>query len=81
VEKDLKIRLSCIRTVGELSKKSKELALNALNACGITFFLNSLNVNDEETVNAVGYVIQRVLDTLSEANVAEEIKLKKKNPR
>jgi len=81
VEKDSKIRLSLIRCIGELVKKTEDLAKSVLTACGIPFFLDSLNAKDEETVNAVGYVIQRILDTLSYFHIQEEIRAKKKNPR
>ena len=58
VEKDKKIRLSCIRCIGELAKKTEVIAKDILVACGIPFFLDILNTADAETVNASSYVIQ-----------------------
>ncbi len=58
VEKDQKIRLSCIRCISELAKKSEEMCKTILSACGIPFFLDILNSKDEETVNASSFVIQ-----------------------
>ncbi len=80
VEKDAKIRLSCIRCVSELVKRG-EMCKAVLAACGIPFFLDILNTRDEETVNAVTLLIQRILDTLSHFHIAKEVKEKRKNPR
>lgn len=81
VEKNQKIRLSIIRSIGELCKKSEEICKCVLTNCGIPFFLDILNSKSEETVNASSYVIQCMLDTLSHAHIIKAVKEKKKNPR
>ena len=81
VEKNNKIRLSVIRCIGELCKKTEEIAKSVLTNAGIPFFLDILNSKDEETVNASSYVIQIILDTLSNAEVRNKIKELRKNPR
>ena len=51
-------RFCFLRCIGELSKKTESIAKDILVACGIPFFLDILNTDDSETVNASGYVIQ-----------------------
>lgn len=81
VEKDPQIRLSLIRCVGELCKKSEDLCRPVLANCGIPFFLDILNTRDDETINAASYVIQMILDTLSDVKTAKKIRELRKNPR
>ena len=70
-----------LRCIGEISKKNKEYVLAILTNCGVPFFLDILNSNDEETLNASSYVIQLILDSLSDANVMKKVKEMRKNPR
>lgn len=65
VEKNQKIRLSLVRVFGYLAKSGMERAKNILNSAGVPFFLAALNSTDEETISAVSYVIQCLLDSLS----------------
>ncbi len=58
VEKDAKMRLSCIRCISELSKRSEDMSKAILATCGIPFFLEALNSKDEETVNSASFLIQ-----------------------
>ena len=58
VEQNVTIRLSLIRSIGEMCKKSQEIAKNVLKECGVPFFLDILNSNNEEVVNASSYIIQ-----------------------
>jgi hypothetical protein len=58
VEKNIKIRLSMIRTIGELAKKSQEIARAILTECGVPFFLDVVNSDNEEVVNASSYILQ-----------------------
>jgi len=81
VEKDSTIRLSIIRCVGELTKKSEERGKEVLKHCGIPFFMDILSTHDMKTVNASSYVIQVILDTLSHAHIAKIVKEKKKDAR
>ena len=62
VEKNATIRLSIIRCIGELCKKSPGRAKSVLQACGIPFFLDILDTHSADTVNAASYVIQVILD-------------------
>ena len=52
-----------------------------LTNCGVPFFLDILNTNDEDTLNASSYVIQLILDSLSDAHVINKVKEMRKNPR
>ena len=55
--------------------------LAILTNCGVPFFLDILNTNDEDTLNASSYVIQLILDSLSDAHVINKVKEMRKNPR
>ena len=83
VEKNPKIRLSLIRVFGDLGKTEMERARSVVKEAGIPFFLDALNTEDEETVTAVAYVIQTLLDSLSQVQLMEkwEEKAKKKSLR
>ena len=58
VEQNITIRLSLIRSIGEMCKKSAEIAKSVLKECGVPFFLDILNSSNEEVVNASSYIIQ-----------------------
>ena len=58
IEKNITIRLSLIRTIGELAKKNIDIARSILQECGIPFFLDIVNSNNEEVVNASSYILQ-----------------------
>ena len=64
VEKNKKIRLSCIRVFGDVGKKDTERAKCVLKEAGVPFFLDTLNTHDAETINAATYVIQCLLDSI-----------------
>merc|ERR1712121_195399 len=64
VEKNVKIRLSSIRVLGELARKDMERAKAILREAGVPFFLNALNTTHEETINASTYAIQCLLDSI-----------------
>ena len=81
MEKNSALRLSLIRTVGELCKKNDVLCREVLSNSGIPFFLDILNTNDEETINASTYVVQMILDTLSNAKLAKKVREMKRNAR
>ena len=77
VEKDRKIRLSCIRVFGELAKKDVDRAKSILMEAGVPFFLNALNSDDEETVNSASYAIQCLLDSLSRYDLVKTWNVRK----
>ena len=55
--------------------------LAILSNCGVPFFLDILNSKDEETLNASSYVIQLILDSLSDAHVIKKVKEMRKDAR
>lgn len=81
VEKDKKIRLSCVRVFGELAKKDIDRAKAILLEAGVPFFLDALNTNQEDMVNAATYAIQCLLDSISRYDLVEKYKEKKKDQR
>jgi len=81
VEKNTKIRLSCIRVIGELAKKDVDRAKDVLQMAGVAYFLEILNTKDQETVNAASYVIQCLLDSISRADLVDKWKDLKKDQK
>jgi len=79
VEKDIKIRLSCVRVFGELAKKDMERAKSILHEAGVPFFLDALNTNNEEMINAASYAIQCILDSISRYDLVKKWKEKTKD--
>jgi len=81
VEKNQKIRLSCVRVFGELSRKDVERAKTVLKEAGVPFFLDTLNTKDAEMINAVTYAIQCLLDSISRYDLVKKWKEKKKDAK
>jgi len=79
VEKNMKIRLSCVRVFGELGRKDVDRAKEVLKEAGVTFFLDALNTHDTEMINAVSYAIQCLLDSISRYDLVKKWKEKKKD--
>ena len=75
------ITFAFFRCIGEISKKEQEYVSSILVHCGVPFFLDILNTNDEETLNASSYVVQLILDSLSNAHIIKKVKEMRKNPR
>merc|ERR1712004_231935 len=69
VEKNPKIRLSLVRVFGDLGKSDMERARSIVREAGVPFFLDALNSDKEDTVNAVSYVVQAILDSLSRVDL------------
>merc|ERR1711970_1639471 len=81
VEKNKKIRLSCIRVFGDVGKKDTERAKCVLKEAGVPFFLETLNTHDSETINAATYVIQCLLDSIGRYDLIKKWKEKKKDQK
>eukprot|EP00090_Calanus_glacialis_P004732 TRINITY_DN13559_c0_g1_i1.p1 TRINITY_DN13559_c0_g1~~TRINITY_DN13559_c0_g1_i1.p1 ORF type:complete len:1002 (-),score=408.50 TRINITY_DN13559_c0_g1_i1:92-3097(-) len=81
VETNQKIRLSLVRVFGDLGKTDMERAKIIVREAGIPFFLNALNTSDEEAVNAVVYVIQCLLDSISQVDLVDRWQEKLKNTK
>lgn len=79
VEKDRKIRLSCVRVFGELAKKDIDRAKAIMVEAGVPFFMDTLNSKDEEMVNAASYAIQCLLDSISRFDLVKQWNEKKKD--
>jgi len=79
VEKNKKIRLSCIRVFGELARKDTDRAKAILKEAGVPFFLEALNTTHEETINAATYAIQCLLESISRYDLVKKWKEKKKD--
>merc|ERR1712038_717498 len=65
VAKNVKIRLSCVRVIGELAKKDTERARTIVKEAGLPFFIDSVSSKNEGMITAATYAIQCVIDSLS----------------
>jgi len=81
VEKNTKIRLSLVRVFGDLGRNCMDRAKTIVKEAGIPFFLDALNTSDEEAVNAVVYVIQCLLDSISQVDLITRWQEKMKNTK
>jgi len=81
IEKNPKIRLSLVRVFGDLGKGDMTRAKTIVREAGVPFFLNALNTTDEEAVNAVVYVIQCLLDSISQVDLINRWQEKIKNTK
>lgn len=81
VEKNTKIRLSLVRVFGDLGRNCMDRAKTIVKEAGIPFFLDALNTSDEEAVNAVVYVIQCLLDSISQVDLITRRQEKMKNTK
>merc|ERR1719367_604722 len=79
VEKNVKIRLSCVRVIGELAKKDTERARRIVKEAGLPFFIDSVSSKNEEMITAATYAIQCVIDSLSRYDLVKRWKEKKKD--
>jgi len=79
LEKNPKIRLSLVRVFGDLGKNDLDRAKSIVREAGVPFFLDALNTADEESVNAVSYVIQCLLDSISQVDLINRWQEKLKN--
>merc|ERR1711953_457826 len=77
VEKNVKIRLSCVRVIGELAKKETERARTIVREAGLPFFIDSLSSKNEEMITAVTYAVQCIIDSLSRYDLVKRWKEKK----
>merc|ERR1712013_650535 len=81
VEKNPKIRLSLVRVFGDLGKSDMERARSIVREAGVPFFLDALNSDKEDTVNAVSYVVQAILDSLSRVDLFKKWDDRMKNSK
>uniref|UniRef100_A0A1B0DPD5 Protein unc-45 homolog B n=1 Tax=Phlebotomus papatasi TaxID=29031 RepID=A0A1B0DPD5_PHLPP len=65
VEKNREIVLSAIRTVGEVCHKSVERTKGVLQEVGIPWFLEIIDSNEEDRVNAAQHCMQTILNSFS----------------
>ena len=79
VEKNVKIRLSCVRVIGELAKKDTDRAKTIVREAGLPFFIDSLSSKNEEMITAVTYAVQCIIDSLSRYDLVKRWKEKKKD--
>merc|ERR1719445_2304564 len=81
VEKNVKIRLSCVRVIGELAKKDTERAKSIVKEAGLPFFIDAVSSHNEEMITAVTYAVQCIIDSLSRYDLVKRWKEKKKDAK
>ena len=63
---DSRIKISCVRCLGELCKNDVESSIKVLDVIGIDFLIDFLKeLNDEEFITSIQYVIQTIIDSLA----------------
>lgn len=65
VEKNNSIYLNCIRIIGQLCQGDVERVKEVLKICGIPWFLEILDSEDQERVSAAQHCMQQVLNAFS----------------
>ncbi|KAE8752791.1 hypothetical protein FOCC_FOCC000529 [Frankliniella occidentalis] len=65
LEKNEEIFLGGVRIIGELCKESLDRTKSILQELGVPWFLDILNCQKEQQVNAAQYCLQTILNTLS----------------
>ncbi|XP_077298366.1 unc-45 myosin chaperone [Arctopsyche grandis] len=65
LEKSAAVALSCIRIVAQLCEKSVERVRGVIEACGIPWFLELIDSDEEQRVAAAQYCMQCVLNAFS----------------
>ncbi|CAH2093739.1 unnamed protein product [Euphydryas editha] len=65
VEKNLDIYVNSIRVIGQLCKRNADRTKEVLNIVGIPWFLEIIDSDYEERVNAAQYCLQIILNTFS----------------
>merc|ERR1719445_1102018 len=81
VEKNVKIRLSCVRVIGELAKKDMDRAKTIVKEAGLPFFIDAVSSHNEEMITAVTYAVQCIIDSLSRYDLVKRWKEKKKDAK
>lgn len=65
VEKNDSIYLNAVRIIGQLCKENVERVKGVLTTCGIPWFLQIIDSEIQERVNAAQYCMQTILNTFS----------------
>lgn len=65
MEKNQVLYVTGVRIIGELCKHSEDKTKTVLKDVGVPWFLEILDSNNEEIVNAAQYCLQSILNTLS----------------
>ena len=81
VEKNVKIRLSCVRVIGELAKKDMERAKSIVKEAGLPFFIDAVSSHNEEMITASTFAVQCIIDSLSRYDLVKRWKDKKKDAK
>ncbi|GBP70060.1 Protein unc-45 homolog B [Eumeta japonica] len=74
MEKNPEIYINAVRVIGQLCKRNIQRCKEIIKAFGIPRFLEILDSNNQEHVNAAQYCMQIILNTLSGMDVKAETK-------
>ncbi|CAG9559298.1 unnamed protein product [Danaus chrysippus] len=74
VEKNQEIYVNCIRVIGQLCKRSVERTTDVIKTVGIPWFLEIIDSDYDERVNAAQYCLQVILNTFSGMDTKKETK-------
>lgn len=65
IEKNVDIYVNAVRVISQLCKRSIERTRDIIKIVGIPWFLDIIDSDDEERVNAAQYCLQNILNTFS----------------
>nr|BAG30786.1 similar to CG2708-PA [Papilio xuthus] len=74
VEKNPDIYINAIRVIGQLCKRNVERTLSIIKVVGIPWFLEIIDSDIEERVNAAQYCLQVILNTFSGMDTKKDTK-------
>lgn len=74
VEKNLDIYSNAIRIISQLCKKNVDRTKQVIKVVGIPWFLEVIDSDNEDRVNAAQYCLQTILDTFTGMDSKKEIK-------
>ncbi|XP_047538190.1 protein unc-45 homolog B [Vanessa atalanta] len=74
VEKNWDIYVNAIRVIGQLCKRSVDRTKNIISIVGIPWFLEIIDSDDEDRVNAAQYCLQVILNTYSGMDTKKDTK-------
>ncbi|XP_032527931.2 protein unc-45 homolog B [Danaus plexippus] len=74
IEKNQEIYVNCIRVIGQLCKRSVDRTTDIIKTVGIPWFLEIIDSDYDERVNAGQYCLQVILNTFSGMDTKKETK-------
>lgn len=65
VDRDPEIRVNALRVVGQLCKNDESRTKRVLVELGVPWFIDALNIDDQNEIGSVTYIVQEALNSLT----------------